>query len=115
VFLQRLPFAVDCDMPMGDDGKSPRRDGSVDQNSNQLGNHQGQSHQLLPPPFFKQINDQNQQGGHQVQQQQHQQLLNFLGQQHQDGQNPFGLPMPFPVQGVPFTQHQDLSQAVCFD
>jgi hypothetical protein len=83
-----------------------------------LGNNQNQSNQLLPPPFFQQINDQQQhQHGnqdlhhhHQLQQhhQQAQTLLNILGQRH-DGQNPFGLPMPFPVPGVPF--QQDLAQA----
>jgi hypothetical protein len=117
LFLQRLPFAVDCELP-GDERGTTRKDGSsIDQNSNQLAN---QSNQLLPPPFFQQISGEHtqqqsshQQAQHQQQQQQHQQnILNLLSQHQQDGQNPFGLPLNFPVQGGGFQPHPNLADAV---
>jgi len=121
-FFQRLPFAVECELPSGEDRGTQRKDGgsSVDQNSNQLA-HQNQVNQLLPPPFFHQIRGEHnqqqqssqQQVHHQQQQQQQQNILNLLSQ-HQDGQNPFNLPLNFAGQppGQGFPHQQDLAQAV---
>lgn len=120
MLFQRLPFAVDYEVPNDIEDSHPglgRSRKDIDQNSNQLGGNNQQSNQLLPPPFFQQINEQqHQHGGHdshqQQQQAQAQQILNLLGQQQrqvQEGQqNPFGIPFP---QGVPFPQ-QNISQAV---
>lgn len=114
--VARLPFAKDCELPLPADGVDSRGVDGVDQNSNQLGSSSGgggssNPNVLLPPPFFQQLAEQQNQH-HQHQQQQHhqnqqQQLQNlFRNINHQAAQqqqnNPFGLPMPFPIpQGVP--------------
>ncbi|CAL8130112.1 unnamed protein product [Orchesella dallaii] len=136
--VARLPFAKDCDLPMADDSTPKRGDigGSsssthfsrdhhhgVDQNSNQLSNHTNPN-VLLPPPFFQQLSEQTQQQQHHQhqqnsQQQQQQQLLNLFrnsggGGGSNSSQNPFSLPLPFPIQGVPPPfppgQQQDVPQ-----
>lgn len=106
--VARLPFAKDCELPLPPEGEQRGGD-SVDQNSNQVGGNAGPSNVLLPPPFFQQLTEQQnqQQQQHQQQNHQQQQLQNLIRNMHQGAaagvptSNPFGLPMPFPIQGVP--------------